>query len=749
MDDKTQLRAQITIGPGTRLNDIVQIDHEIASGGMGQIFRGHIIMTGEPVAIKVVLPQFSRDETILALFRKEAGSLLRLRHDAIVPYRYSGTDPVFQRPYLVMDFIEGITLKDHLVSGPLTLGEILTLGQRVSSGLAAAHRAGIVHRDVAPDNILLEANRPDLPKIIDFGIARMTEDGAKTLLGNQFAGKNDFASPEQCGLYGGDVRDASDIYSLGLVLAAASLGKPLDMSGSQFDIIEKRRSVPNLDGIPTQLHPLLRQMLEPDPAKRQLSMGDVAAFCGGEPLPRFLAAEEAPGGGEADLQPVPKLIVEQAPTEHKAAVMDPVIAPTRRSRIAIMAIGALSLLVIASAAYIWGFQRQVSEPSLPLQQAQTKPDVPEAEKDIAVAASAPSEQEKQGQIVETAARAVTPPSAPQTEPAQQAIHEPSDHIDQLAEEMRKRQEELTKSLPKELAEPVPSKKETPANSPSPEVQQEPKVAASSAATNPTEHESMTASPPAPLLSPPAAPLPEPSSAPALLPPDKEPDTQIASLPPAAGSTVQPSLASDPREVWLNAFDGGDCFFARLSRSEGNDVEVTALSSDDKSFFALDGAFTKAFGFEAKIRGRPVSTSQCRVTNFMNALSKLHLGQVDMMIHPEKIENGKAITGDLSSLTKSNLVLLLADTNGVIYNVTNLASRTGAKAQFSAQLSYNQPTAKEAFNIVIALTSDRPIKLSGLDHAASADAIFPQILELAKQNGDLGFGYAFFTITRGG
>ena len=735
MDDKTQLRAHATIGPGTKLNDIVEIDEEIASGGMGQIFRGHIIMTGEPVAIKVVLPQFSRDETILALFRKEAGSLLRLRHDAIVPYRYSGTDPVFQRPYLVMDFIEGITLKDHLLSGPLTLGEILTLGQRVSSGLAAAHGAGIVHRDVAPDNILLEANRPDLPKIIDFGIARMTEDGAKTLLGNQFAGKNDFASPEQCGLYGGDVQDASDVYSLGLVLAAASLGKPLDMSGSQFDIIEKRRRVPNLDGIPAQLHPLLTRMLEPYPAKRQLSMEDVSAFCAGEPFPTPLGAQDLSDSGEGDGQLQQASPLELDSTKDKG--LHPVIAPVKRGRSAMIAISAVLFLAIAAGSYFLGILTPSSEPSSPPQLVETKPQGPEAPEDIGGVPT--PEQETHEPTVETAARAVAPPPAPQATPTKQDIAEPSAHIDQLAAEIRKRQEALMKSLPKELAEPEPVKTAMPSLNREPEVPLAPMVTTPITKTAPTQQESTAVAEPKT--------LPEPPSIPTLPPKDAKPETQIASLPPVPA--LLPSAALNPREAWLNAFDGGDCFFAQLSRDEENDVEVTALSSDDKPFYALDKSFMKTFGFDAKIRGRPVSAKQCGVTNFMNALSRLNLGQVNMKIYPEKIENGKAITGELTGLTKGNLTLLLADTNGVIYDVTNLASRTGQTAQFSAQLSYDQPTAKEAFNIVIALTSDRPIKLAGLDRATSADAIFPQILELAKQNSDLGFGYAFFTITRGG
>ena len=94
-------------------------------------------------------------------------------------------------------------------------------------------------------------------------------------MGGSFAGKYNYVSPEQLGLFGGDVTPKSDIYSLALVMAAALRGKPLDMSGSQVDVIEKRRTVPNLAGVPKQFHPVLTAMLQPDPAARPENMAAV------------------------------------------------------------------------------------------------------------------------------------------------------------------------------------------------------------------------------------------------------------------------------------------------------------------------------------------------------------------------------------------------------------------------------------------------------------------------------------------
>jgi serine/threonine-protein kinase len=106
----------------------------------------------------------------------------------------------------------------------------------------------------------------DRAKIIDFGVVG----------GAQLAGSHDFVSPEQLGLYGGEVTSRSDIYSLGLVLAACALGRALDMGGAEAEAVEKRRSVPDLAAIDPPLRNLLEAMLQPDPRDRPQSMAEVA-----------------------------------------------------------------------------------------------------------------------------------------------------------------------------------------------------------------------------------------------------------------------------------------------------------------------------------------------------------------------------------------------------------------------------------------------------------------------------------------
>ena len=224
-DEKTvMMPPPDAVAVGTQLSGLYELDKRIAAGGMGEVFKGHNIQTGDPVAIKIVLPEFARDPVILALFRKEASILNHLSHEAIVRYHVFAIDQALGRPYLAMEFVDGVALADMMAQGPMPPADARTLLYRVASGLAAAHEAGVIHRDLSPDNIILPGGKVGRAKIIDFGIARSANVGGETLLGGVFAGKYNFVSPEQLGMYGGEVTGRSDIYSLGLVMAAALRG---------------------------------------------------------------------------------------------------------------------------------------------------------------------------------------------------------------------------------------------------------------------------------------------------------------------------------------------------------------------------------------------------------------------------------------------------------------------------------------------------------------------------------------------
>jgi hypothetical protein len=248
---------------------------------MGEIYRARHIDHGTQHAIKVILPELAQDETVLQLFIREARELGRVNSDAIVRYEGFLRDERGSR-CLIMEFVDGESLKVALRDRRFEPPEVLLLLERIGHGLAAAHDLGIVHRDISPENIIIPGHDIAHAKLIDFGIAKSADRADPTLIGSDFAGKFSFVSPEQAGLFGGVIDPRSDIYSLGLVLAAAALGfgEKLDMGDAPVGVIRARQAVPDLTALPASLRPLIGHMLQPQPADRPSSVRAVLEEAG-------------------------------------------------------------------------------------------------------------------------------------------------------------------------------------------------------------------------------------------------------------------------------------------------------------------------------------------------------------------------------------------------------------------------------------------------------------------------------------
>ncbi|MBL8675089.1 MAG: serine/threonine protein kinase, partial [Rhodospirillales bacterium] len=258
--------------PGDVIFNNFRIERAIAEGGMGRVYQATHLVTSATVALKVVRGEYARDPALRELFRREAAALRRIGNPAVVRYEGAFEDPHGQLA-LVMEFIEGVSLARRLLDGPrLTVDEVRRLRTRLAGGLAAAHAERIVHRDLSPDNVILPGGRIDDAKIIDFGIARQSVENGATLIGAGFAGKLGYAAPEQLGLRGGEVDGRADVYALGLVLAAAATGAPLDMGGTLGAAIKARADLPDLTAVPAPLRRELAWMLQPDPDQRAPSM---------------------------------------------------------------------------------------------------------------------------------------------------------------------------------------------------------------------------------------------------------------------------------------------------------------------------------------------------------------------------------------------------------------------------------------------------------------------------------------------
>ncbi len=261
-----------TVPLGTVINNNYKITELLSVGGMGEVFLGENTFTGDPVAIKIVLRELAQDENITQLFRKEARVLCGLSDPAVVRYFNFVRDESLDRYCLIMEFVDGMVLSEHVLQvDPLDVETALVLLRRLAVGLSQVHAMGVVHRDLSPDNVILRDNAIDEAVLIDFGIAKSTELSDKTLHG-QLTGKLKFISPEQLGHHDGVITRKTDIYGLALLVAYAVQGKALPMGESVVEAVNARMVIPDLRDFDPRLRAILAHMLEPDPADRPESM---------------------------------------------------------------------------------------------------------------------------------------------------------------------------------------------------------------------------------------------------------------------------------------------------------------------------------------------------------------------------------------------------------------------------------------------------------------------------------------------
>jgi eukaryotic-like serine/threonine-protein kinase len=290
----------------------------VGRGGMGVVFRAFDSKLHRVVAIKALAPQLATSSAARRRFVREARAAAAVSHDHVIAiHTVEDAGPV---PYLVMQFIDGPTLQKKLDrTGQLPLKEILRIGLQIAEGLAAAHRQGLVHRDVKPANILLE-NGVERVKITDFGLARAGDDASLTQSG-VVAGTPMYMSPEQADGLPVDFR--SDLFSLGSVLYAVCTGRPPFRAPSAMAVLkrvceETPRPIREINPeLPPWLGDLVARLHAKAPADRFASAREVADL-----LARRLA-ELQHGGTPAAIVPPPAA---QLPAEKPAP------APSGRPR---------------------------------------------------------------------------------------------------------------------------------------------------------------------------------------------------------------------------------------------------------------------------------------------------------------------------------------------------------------------------------------------------------------------------------
>jgi serine/threonine protein kinase len=209
-----------------------RIIEQLGQGGMATVYKAYHAALDRYVALKVLHPAFHQDQTFTARFQREARVVAKLEHPNIVPvYDYSEHE---NRPYLVMKFIEGDTLKARFSAGPLSSAEIEQVVTSVGSALAYAHKQGILHRDIKPSNVLLATD--GVMYLADFGLARIAEAGESTLSSDSIMGTPQYISPEQA-MGAKDLDAGTDIYSFGVMLYEMVVGQVPFSADTPFSII--------------------------------------------------------------------------------------------------------------------------------------------------------------------------------------------------------------------------------------------------------------------------------------------------------------------------------------------------------------------------------------------------------------------------------------------------------------------------------------------------------------------------------
>jgi serine/threonine protein kinase/tetratricopeptide (TPR) repeat protein len=261
----------VRVASGTRFGPY-EILALLGSGGMGDVYRARDTRLLRDVAIKILNPATAPDADLRRRFDREARAIATLNHPHIAALYDIGEEREIQ--YLVMEYVVGDTLAAHLRSGPLAIDESLRFGIQIADALAAAHREGIIHRDVKPSNVIITSNGA---KLLDFGLARPVDvvgEPATTAMTSHclMSGTVQYMAPEQ--LLGRPLDVRTDIFALGSVLYEALAGRKAFPGSTQPDVIGAILHLPPAPlselrpSVPASLEGIVHRCLTKDPVRR-------------------------------------------------------------------------------------------------------------------------------------------------------------------------------------------------------------------------------------------------------------------------------------------------------------------------------------------------------------------------------------------------------------------------------------------------------------------------------------------------
>lgn len=260
------------------LGDRYRLVRELGRGGMASVYLAEDLKHGRLVALKVLRPELCEPHFV-ARFQREIRAVARLHHTHILPLHDSGEAAGLL--YYVMPYVEGETLRERLQrERALSWGEIVRITSEVAEALDHAHRHGFVHRDVKPENVLLEEGHV---RLADFGVAIATDPaaGPRLTAAGLLVGTPNYMSPEQA-LDGARVDGRSDVYSLACMVFEMIAGEPLFSGVTPHQVMARRFQQPRppLDrlpgGVPRPVHQTLERALAEHPDERYATAGDFA-----------------------------------------------------------------------------------------------------------------------------------------------------------------------------------------------------------------------------------------------------------------------------------------------------------------------------------------------------------------------------------------------------------------------------------------------------------------------------------------
>jgi hypothetical protein len=281
-----------------------EIVRVIGRGGMGVVLHAFDADLQRDVAVKLLDPQLAGNDTARARFCREARAAAAVTHENIVAVHQVDEDDASGLPYLVMQLVSGESLETRLSRGRLTVAEAVRIGSQAAAGLAAAHASGLIHRDIKPGNILLEAGS-DKARLTDFGLARAAEDMKLTRTGF-VAGTPLYMAPEQA--RGDEVDHRADLFALGSVLYESLAGKPPFGGKTPLQVLRRiadDRHEPLYrvnPEVPDWFADLIDRLLTKDAGKRIQSAAEVSAVLA-EHLPCVESAEAAGECGPPECAP--------------------------------------------------------------------------------------------------------------------------------------------------------------------------------------------------------------------------------------------------------------------------------------------------------------------------------------------------------------------------------------------------------------------------------------------------------------